>query len=98
MTVARTGHTLAEYVQAYREAAGPEELALHDAYREHFRLANQIIELRRAAGLTQQALAASTGIDQSEISRIERGIANPTQETLLRLGKALGKRLAFVDG
>lgn len=96
--MARTGRTLAEYVQAYREAAGPEELALHDAYREHFRLANQIIGFRRTAGLTQQALAEQTGIGQSEISRIERGVANPTQETLTRLGQALGKRLAFVDG
>ncbi len=37
-----------------------------------------------------------TGIDQAEISRIERGVGNPTEDTLEHLGGALGVKLAFV--
>ncbi|MHB8508650.1 MAG: helix-turn-helix domain-containing protein [Candidatus Dormibacteria bacterium] len=41
-------------------------------------------------------MAEATGIHQSEISRIERGVGNPTEDTLARLGRALGARLAFI--
>ena len=51
--------------------------------------------LRKSRRLTQGDLAAVTGIGQSEISRIEQGKANPTQETLSRLGASLGAVLAF---
>lgn len=46
--------------------------------------------LREDAGISQRALAALSGIDQAEISRIETGRAHPRMETCVRLGLALG--------
>jgi transcriptional regulator with XRE-family HTH domain len=46
--------------------------------------------------MTQKALEEATGVQQSEISKIERGVANPTRDTLVKLGAAFGQRLAFV--
>ena len=48
---------------------------------------------RAQAGLSQKQLAALSGIDQSDISKIERGVANPSVATLDRLAKALGGKL-----
>jgi transcriptional regulator with XRE-family HTH domain len=46
--------------------------------------------LRKEAGLTQESLAARADIDNSLISRIERGERNPTWATLSRLSQGLG--------
>ncbi|PPF78903.1 hypothetical protein C5B96_13790 [Subtercola sp. Z020] len=51
---------------------------------------------RKARSLTQPALSELTGIQQAEISRIERGTGNPTAATLLRLADALGQRVMLV--
>jgi transcriptional regulator with XRE-family HTH domain len=45
--------------------------------------------LRREAGLTQVGLAARADIDNSIVSRIERGERNPTWATLSRLSHGL---------
>ncbi len=60
-------------------------------------MAVQLMELRERRGMTQAELASATGINQSEISRIESGSANPTAKTLLRITEALDARVAFVD-
>jgi transcriptional regulator with XRE-family HTH domain len=46
--------------------------------------------LRKEAGLTQVGLATRADIDNSLISRIERGDHNPTWATLSRLSRGLG--------
>jgi transcriptional regulator with XRE-family HTH domain len=46
--------------------------------------------LRETKNLSQRDLAGSSGIDATEISRLEKGKSNPTHETLQRLGKGLG--------
>jgi transcriptional regulator with XRE-family HTH domain len=46
--------------------------------------------LRETKGLSQRELAASSGIDATEISRLEKGKSNPTHETLHRLANGLG--------
>src|SRR5690625_4859610 len=48
---------------------------------------------REVRGCSQVALAEMTGLQQAEISRIERGTGNPTTSTLLRLARALDLRL-----
>ena len=48
---------------------------------------------RAAAGISQKQLAVLTGIDQSDISKIERGLANPSVATLDRIANALGGQL-----
>ena len=60
---------------------------------EREKLGAQLAAARKARGLTQPDLSALTGIQQAEISRIERGAGNPTAATLLRLADALGRRL-----
>jgi transcriptional regulator with XRE-family HTH domain len=60
-------------------------------------LAVQLIELRGRRGMTQTELATATGLNQADISRIERGAANPTEQTLLRIADALNADLRLVE-
>lgn len=46
-------------------------------------------KLRVKRGLSQEALAVDAGVDRSYVGRIERGVENPTAETLERLAAAL---------
>ena len=45
--------------------------------------------LRRAKGLTQEDVAARTGLSQQYLSGLERGKRNPTVITLYELAQAL---------
>ena len=56
-------------------------------------LAYQLILARKEANITQKELAEKTGIYQADISKIERGLANPSIETLSRLAEGLGMEL-----
>jgi ribosome-binding protein aMBF1 (putative translation factor) len=75
---------------------GPHAVKELETFREHFRLAREVVTARRGKGLTQQQLSARTGINQSEISDIERGQANPTFRTLQTLAKSLGRQVGLV--
>jgi ribosome-binding protein aMBF1 (putative translation factor) len=83
-------------IEAEAAAEGPEAVAELEAFRLHFSLARQLGEQRRAQRMTQRQLAARSGIDQAEISRIERGQANPTTATLGALVGALGLDVRLV--
>jgi transcriptional regulator with XRE-family HTH domain len=50
-------------------------------------------ELRRRQGLSQKELAERTGIEQTNISRIERDKVSPTLFTLNRLLEGMGSTL-----
>lgn len=56
-------------------------------------LAENLIRAREIAGMTQKQLSESTGIYQADISKIERGLANPSLSTLKRLADGMGLRL-----
>ena len=58
-------------------------------------LGAEVASARRASGLTQVDLAERSGVDQAEISRVERGASNPTATTLVRLSSALGRRITL---
>jgi transcriptional regulator with XRE-family HTH domain len=47
-------------------------------------------ELRIRSGKTQEAVALDAGLDRTYISMLERGLRQPTLETLLVLSHALG--------
>lgn len=85
-------------VEAEAQAEGPEAVAELEAFRLHFSLARQLAAQRRSQHLTQKQLAERSGIDQAEISRIERGQANPTTATLGALTGALGLDVRLVRG
>lgn len=56
-------------------------------------VAEAVLSARAKAGMSQSELSAQTGIDQSDISKIERGLANPSINTLNRLAEAMGMKL-----
>ena len=53
------------------------------------RIAEQVIEQRKARGLSQKELAELTGTTQSAIARLESGGRPPRIDTLLRIAEAL---------
>ncbi len=58
-------------------------------------LGERIKRARVAAGLSQRELASRAGLSAMAVSKFERGLANPTSRTLIRLAHALGTRLEF---
>ena len=55
------------------------------------KLGNLVKEARTAKGLTQAALAGKvSGLTASDVSKIERGEKEPTQEILKKMAKVLG--------
>ena len=80
------------------KAEGPEAIAELRYFRERNRLARRFAEARRKRGWTQKKLAEKTGLNQSEISTLESGQANPTYRTLQTLAAALGGKIELVLG
>jgi DNA-binding XRE family transcriptional regulator len=78
------------------KAAGADAVKALDAYGEHFRLARQLLQLRKEHRWTQQEFAKKSGVPQSEISRIERGESNPTYQTLVALARSLNMTVGFM--
>jgi len=56
--------------------------------------ADVLRQLRERAELSQEALAAKSGLDRTYISLLERGQRQPTLKTLARLAEALNTSLA----
>ena len=53
-------------------------------------LARNLVSLRYARGLTQQALAKSAGVPRSTVSNLESGAGNPSLSILTTIARALG--------
>lgn len=53
----------------------------------------EIAKLRQTRGLSQTELAVLVGTSGPDISRLERGNANPTLRTLSKIASALGAKL-----
>ena len=87
-----------EEASATRRARLPVEARSDGAvFGQTYRLAVQVLERRELLGLTQTELAGRTGIDQGDISRIERGSILPNEKTVVRLADALGTEWRMVD-
>lgn len=56
-------------------------------------IAKEIVRLRMEKGITQKQLADICGIQQSNISRLETGIYNPSVQLLNKIAEALGKTI-----
>lgn len=56
-------------------------------------LAYQLLLARENVGITQKELAEKTGIYQADISKLERGMGNPSLLTLGRLAEGLDMEL-----
>ena len=56
-------------------------------------MAKRLQRLKRDAGLTQETLAAKSGVSRVTIARLEAGEQDPHYETLLALARGLGVSL-----
>jgi DNA-binding XRE family transcriptional regulator len=82
-------------IEQEADAEGPEAVAQLRSFDSHFHIAGQLLALRRRRGITQRRLSELSGIQQADISRIERGATQPTTVTAGRLAKALGADFGF---
>ncbi|HZN91722.1 MAG TPA: helix-turn-helix transcriptional regulator [Myxococcales bacterium] len=80
-------------IEEEARAEGPDAVAELEALRTHFRLGRQLAAARRAQRLSQAEVAARAGIDQADVSDLERGAANPTLNKLEAVATAIGMRL-----
>ena len=71
----------------------PEFKAEYDALEPEFAIIQAMINARKECGLTQKELSAKTGIAQADISKLEKGNANPSLRTLKRLAAGMGRTL-----
>ena len=62
----------------------------YEALQPEHAIIQAIIDARRQSGLTQKELSERTGIAQGDISKLERGNANPSIRTLQRLADGMG--------
>ncbi|MBQ9277792.1 MAG: helix-turn-helix transcriptional regulator [Lachnospiraceae bacterium] len=60
-----------------------------------FMVGEEVMQARTKRGLTQKQLSEITGIDQSDLSKIERGMANVSVSTLNRIANALDYSLSI---
>ena len=73
---------------ALQEYAQP-VVAMHIPARHYLEMDNTA-RIREAKGLTQRQLADMVGANQATISKIEKGIGNPTLSMINRIASALG--------
>ncbi len=67
-----------------------EEIDDYDVEKE---LAELIVRIRNEQGITQKDLSRLTGMQQSNISKIENCEGNPSVKILKRIAKGLNKKL-----
>lgn len=58
-----------------------------------FDVIRAIVDARTSQNLTQKQLAEKTGINQSDISKLENGTRNPSVNLLKRLAEGMGMAL-----
>ena len=73
----------------------PELKKEYDALQPERAIIQAIIDARQKSGLTQKELSERTGIAQGDISKLERGNANPSIRTLQRLARGMGMSLTL---
>ena len=71
----------------------PEFKKIWKANEERRELVKKIIALRIKENLTQRDLARRIGTNQTAISRLESGKYNPSVDFLIRIARALNKRV-----
>ena len=62
----------------------------------HLRLPEGIREIRKALGLSQETFGTLFKLTRNQLIELEKGRANPTLDTLARIGKSFGFRVGFV--
>lgn len=88
--------TYGDVTAARRKRLSPDAKAHREVFEHAYDIAMQIVQLRESHGLTQAELAERCGIDQADISRVERGSTSPTAKTLHRIAEALDAEVRLV--
>lgn len=84
-------------VVARRKAAlSPSGRVQVEVFKEAFSVGAQLARRRHELNLTQADLSARSGVQQADVSRIERGVVVPSMSTVQRLADALGARWVLV--
>ena len=65
----------------------------YDVLEPEYAIISSLIDARKSNNVTQKQLSEATGIAQSDISKIENGLANPTLKLLQRLAEGLNMSL-----
>ena len=65
----------------------------YEALNTKYEIIKTIVKSRKDNQLTQKELAERTGINQADISKLERGNANPSIRTLRRIASAMNMDL-----
>ncbi|WP_137130262.1 helix-turn-helix transcriptional regulator [Rhizobium sp. FY34] len=60
------------------------------------RLPGGVAELRKGIGMSQDEFAKVIGLTRRQIAEIEAGTANPTLETMKKIGRLFGFDVGFV--
>jgi ribosome-binding protein aMBF1 (putative translation factor) len=76
-------------IEAEAKAEGPEAVAQLETFRDHFRVGRKLAQARLAKKLSQKQVASQAKVDQGDLSKIERGLANPTFATLSAVALAV---------
>jgi XRE family transcriptional regulator, regulator of sulfur utilization len=63
---------------------------------DHAALGQAVEELRHEAGLTQEELADRMHTESPTVGKLERGVANPTFSSLLRVARGLDVELSEI--
>ena len=81
-----------------KQLEDPEFKKEWDDLEPEFNAIQAMIDARKKCNMTQKELAERTGIDQSDISKIETGNANPALSTLKRLAEGMNTilKLEFI--
>lgn len=76
----------------------PEFRKEYDAMQPEMDVIRALIDARNEQNLTQKELAERTGIHQSDISKIEQGVRNPSLRLLQKLADGMGMvlRIQFI--
>ena len=67
----------------------------YERLRPEYEILDKIISLRIKSNLTQNELAHKLNTKQSAISRLERGMINPTMSFLNKIASVFGKKLVI---
>lgn len=60
------------------------------------RLPGAVSDIRKGFGMTQEEFAKTLGLSRRQVAELEAGTANPTLETLEKMGRLFGFGVGFV--
>jgi putative transcriptional regulator len=60
------------------------------------RLPCAVAEIRKGIGMTQEEFAKTLSLTKRQVAEIEAGTANPTLQTLVKIGRLFGYAVGFV--